>query len=329
MTEKFQALLVTKNADRQSVEVTELSDADLTEGDVTVAVEHSTVNYKDGLAIMGKAPIIRRFPLVPGIDLAGKVLRSEDPRFNAGDRVVANGWGLGETHHGGYAERARLKGDWLLKLPENISTAQAMAIGTAGYTAMLCVLALEKEGISPDKGDVLVTGAAGGVGSVAIALLDKLGYRVVASSRRAEQEVDYLKGLGADEIIDARNLSGAGSPLGKERWVGAVDSLGSRTLANVLSQIKYDGAVAACGLAQGSDLPATVMPFILRDVTLAGVNSVVTPRKKREEAWRRLGKDLDLAKLSSMTSRARLEDVLALASEILLGKTRGRIVVDL
>ena len=329
MTEKFQALLVTKNADRQSVEVTELSDADLTEGDVTVAVEHSTVNYKDGLAIMGKAPIIRRFPLVPGIDLAGKVLRSEDPRFHAGDRVVANGWGLGETHHGGYAERARLKGDWLLKLPENISTAQAMAIGTAGYTAMLCVLALEKEGISPDKGDVLVTGAAGGVGSIAIALLDKLGYRVVASSRRAEQEVDYLKGLGADEIIDARNLSGAGSPLGKERWVGAVDSLGSRTLANVLSQIKYDGAVAACGLAQGSDLPATVMPFILRDVTLAGVNSVVTPRKKREEAWRRLAKDLDLAKLSSMTSRARLEDVLALASEILLGKTRGRIVVDL
>jgi len=329
MTEKFQALLVTKNADRQSVEVTELSDADLTEGDVTVAVEHSTVNYKDGLAIMGKAPIIRRFPLVPGIDLAGKVLRSEDPRFRAGDRVVANGWGLGETHHGGYAERARLKGDWLLKLPENISTAQAMAIGTAGYTAMLCVLALEKEGISPDKGDVLVTGAAGGVGSVAIALLDKLGYRVVASSRRAEQEVDYLKGLGADEIIDARNLSGAGSPLGKERWVGAVDSLGSRTLANVLSQIKYDGAVAACGLAQGSDLPATVMPFILRDVTLAGVNSVVTPRKKREEAWRRLAEDLDLAKLGSMTSRARLEDVLALASEILLGKTRGRIVVDL
>jgi len=329
MTEKFQALLVSKNADRQSVEVTELSDADLTEGDVTVAVEHSTVNYKDGLAIMGKAPIIRRFPLVPGIDLAGKVLRSEDPRFHAGDRVVANGWGLGETHHGGYAERARLKGDWLLKLPENISTAQAMAIGTAGYTAMLCVLALEKEGISPDKGDVLVTGAAGGVGSVAIALLDKLGYRVVASSRRAEQEVDYLKGLGADEIIDARNLSGAGSPLGKERWVGAVDSLGSCTLANVLSQIKYDGAVAACGLAQGSDLPATVMPFILRDVTLAGVNSVVTPRKKREEAWRRLAKDLDLAKLGSMTSRARLEDVLALASEILLGKTRGRIVVDL
>jgi acrylyl-CoA reductase (NADPH) len=329
MTEKFRALVVTKNGDRQSVEATELTDADLMDGDVTVAVEHSTVNYKDGLAITGKAPIIRKFPLIPGIDLAGRVLRSEDPRFEVGDRVVANGWGLGETHHGGYAERARLKGDWLIRLPENISTAQAMAIGTAGYTAMLCVLALENEDVSPDKGGVLVTGAAGGVGSVAIALLDKLGYRVVASSRRAEQEADYLHGLGADEIIDARDLSGAGSPLGKERWAGAIDSLGSRTLANVLSQIKYDGAVAACGLAQGADLPATVMPFILRDVTLAGVNSVVTPRKKREEAWRRLAKDLDLAKLSGMTSRATLDDVPVLATEILAGKTRGRIVVDL
>jgi acrylyl-CoA reductase (NADPH) len=242
---------------------------------------------------------------------------------------VLNGCGLGEVHHGGYAERARVKGDWLILLPENISTADAMAIGTAGYTAMLCVLALENAGITPDKGDILVTGAAGGVGSVAIALLDKLGYRVVASSRRAEQERDYLKGLGANEIIDARELSGAGVPLDKERWAGAVDSLGSRTLANILSQIKYDGAVAACGLAQGPDLPATVMPFILRDVTLAGVNSVLTPRKKREEAWTRLAKDLDLPKLNSMTSRARLEDVPALAGKILAGKTRGRVVIDL
>ncbi len=329
MTEKFRALLVTKKGDRQSVEVTELTDADLMEGNVTVAVEHSTVNYKDGLAITGKAPIIRKFPLIPGIDLAGKVSRSEDPRFQSGDRVVANGFGLGETHHGGYAELACLKGDWLIKLPDNISTAQAMAIGTAGYTAMLCVLALEKEGISPDRGDVLVTGAAGGVGSVAIALLDKLGYRVVASSRRAEREADYLHGLGADEIIDSRDLSGVGSPLGKERWAGAIDSLGSSTLANVLSQVKYDGAVAACGLAQGSDLPATVMPFILRDVTLAGVNSVVTPREKREEAWSCLANDLDFAKLSNMTSRARLEHVPVLATEILAGKTRGRIVIDL
>jgi acrylyl-CoA reductase (NADPH) len=318
MPDKFRALLVTKEGDNQSVAVTELTDADLMEGDVAVTVEHSTVNYKDGLAITGKAPIIRKFPLIPGIDLAGKVLNSEDARFQAGARVVLNGYGLGEVHHGGYAERARVKGDWLIRLPDNISTAQAMAIGTAGYTAMLCVLALEKEGITPDKGDVLVTGAAGGVGSVAIALLDKRGYRVVASSRRAEQEGDYLRELGADEIIHARELS-----------AGAVDSVGSRTLANVISHIKYDGAVAACGLAQGSDLPATVMPFILRDVTLAGVNSVFTPREKREEAWARLATDLDFGKLNMMTSRARLEDVPLLATEILAGQTRGRVVIDL
>ena len=319
MASKFRALQATKDGDRQSIAITELTDADLMDGDVVVAIEHSTVNYKDGLAITGRVAIIRRFPLIPGIDLAGTVLRSEDSRFQTGDRVVLNGYGLGEVHHGGYAERARVKGDWLIRLPENISTAQAMAIGTAGYTAMLCVLALEKEGITPDKGDVLVTGAAGGVGSVAIALLDKLGYRIVASSRRAEQEAAYLRGIGADEIIDARELSGTGDPLGKERWAGAIDSLGSRTLANLLSQIRYDGAVAACGLAQGSDLPATVMPFILRDVTLAGVNSVLTPRDKREEAWSRLAKDLDLTKLNGMTSRARLEDVPSLATEILEG----------
>lgn len=329
MAEKFRALLVTKDGDRQSAVVTELTDADLMNGDVDVAVEHSTVNYKDGLAITGKVPIIRKFPLIPGIDLAGRVLRSEDPRFEVGDRVVLNGYGLGEVHHGGYAERARVKGDWLIRLPENISTAQAMAIGTAGFTAMLCVLALENEGITPAKGDVLVTGAAGGVGSLAIALLDRLGYRVVASSRRAEQEGDYLRELGADEIINARELSGAGAPLAKERWAGAVDSVGSRTLANVLSQIKYDGAVAACGLAQGSDLPTTVMPFILRDVTLAGVNSVFTPREKRENAWARLATDLDFGKLNRMTSRARLEDVPLLATKILAGQTRGRVVIDL
>jgi acrylyl-CoA reductase (NADPH) len=287
------------------------------------------VNYKDGLAITGKAPIIRKFPLIPGIDLAGRVLHSEDPRFRGGDRIVVNGFGLGETHHGGYAERARVKGDWVIKLPENISTAQAMAIGTAGYTAMLCVLALEKEDVTPNKGDVLVTGAAGGVGSVAIALLDKLGYRVVASSRRAKQEAEYLRGLGADEIIDAGDLSGTGKPLGKERWAGAIDSLGSQTLANVLTQIRYDGAVAACGLAQGPDLPTTVMPFILRDVTLSGVNSVETPRDKREEAWRRLAMDLDFGKLDSMSSRARLDEVPRLATEIVGGRVRGRVVIDL
>lgn len=329
MTDKFRALVVTKDGNQQSTSVTELTDADLMDGDVTVAVDHSTVNYKDGLAITGKAPVIRKFPLIAGIDLAGRVLRSENPRFHEGDRVVLNGCGLGEVHHGGYAERARVKGEWLIRIPENISTAQAMAIGTAGYTAMLCVLTLEREGITPASGEVLVTGAAGGVGSVAIALLDKLGYRVVASSRRAEQEGDYLRGLGADEIINARELSEPGRPLGKERWAGAVDSVGSYTLANVLSQIKYDGVVAACGLAQGSDLPTTVMPFILRDVTLAGVDSVMAPREKREEAWGRLATDLDLAKLDSMTSRARLDEVQLLAGEILAGKTRGRVVIDL
>jgi acrylyl-CoA reductase (NADPH) len=329
VVDKFRALVVTKDGGHQSAAVTELTDADLMEGDVTVAVEHSTVNYKDGLAITGKAPIIRTFPLIPGIDLAGRVLCSENPRFQAGDRIVINGYGLGEVHHGGYAERARVKSEWLIGLPENISTAQAMAIGTAGYTAMLCVLALEKEGVTPEKGEVLVTGAAGGVGSVAIALLGELGYRVVASSRRAAEEGDYLRGLGADEIIDARELSGAGRPLANERWAGAIDSLGGRTLVNVLSQTKYDGAVAACGLAQDSDLPATVLPFILRDVTLAGVNSVWTPSEKREEAWGRLATDLNFAKLDSMTSRASLEDIPSLATEILAGRTRGRVVIDL
>lgn len=329
MADTFRALLATKDGDRQDVASIDLTEADLMDGEVTVAVEHSTVNYKDGLAITGKAPVIRKFPLVPGIDLAGTVLRSEDPRFRAGDRIVANGYGLGEVHHGGYAERARVKGDWLIRLPETISTSHAMAIGTAGYTAMLCVLALEKAGVTPDRGPVLVTGAAGGVGSVAIALLAKLGYRVVASSRRAAQEAGYLRGLGADEVIDARELSETRSPLGKERWAGAVDAVGSTTLANVLSQIKYDGAVAACGLAQGSDLPATVLPFILRNVTLAGVNSVWTSREKREEAWHRLASDLDLAKLNSMTSRATLDEVPSLAAEILAGKIRGRVVIDL
>jgi acrylyl-CoA reductase (NADPH) len=329
MAATFRALLATKDGGRQRVHITELTEADLMDGEVAVAVEHSTVNYKDGLAVTGKAPIIRKFPLIPGIDLAGRVLHSEHPRFQAGDRVVVNGYGLGEVHHGGYAERARVSGDWLIKLPEPISTSQAMAIGTAGYTAMLCVLALEKAGVKPDRGPMLVTGAAGGVGSVAIALLDKLGYHVVASSRRAEQEADYLREIGADEIIDGSELSETGKPLDRERWAGAVDSVGSRTLANVLSQIKYDGALAACGLAQGSDLPATVLPFILRDVTLAGVNSVWTQRDKREEAWRRLASDLDRAKLKSMTSRASLDDVPALAVEILAGKTRGRVVIDL
>ncbi len=330
MQDRFRALLVTKDRERQSARVTELTDSDLMDGDVTVAVDYSTMNYKDGLAVTGKAPIIRKFPLIPGVDLAGRVLRSENPDFHEGDRVVLNGYGVGEMHHGGYAERARVKGDWLIPLPESISTAQAMAIGTAGFTAMLCVMALEKAGITPGSGDVLVTGAAGGVGSVAITLLDKLGYRVVASSRRAESEGGYLRELGADEIIDARELSDEPArPLDKQRWAGAVDAVGSRTLAKVLSHIKYDGAVAACGLAQGSDLPATVLPFILRDVTLIGVDSVMAPRERREAAWRRLASDLDLSKLDKMTTKAALNDVLSLAEQIVAGKTRGRVVIDL
>ena len=329
MADKFRALLVTKEGNRQNVAITELTDADLMAGDVTVAVEHSTVNYKDGLAITGKAPIIRKFPLIPGIDLAGKVLRSEDPHFQAGDRVVLNGYGLGEVHHGGYAERARVKSDWLIRLPENISTAEAMAIGTAGYTAMLCVLALEKAGITPDRGDVLVTGAAGGVGP---SRLRSSTSSAIASSpppAGLSRKATTCKDSARMKSSMLANFPELGShwprSAGRARW----NSLGSRTLANVLSQIKYDGAVAACGLAQGSDLPATVLPFILRDVTLAGVNSVLTPREKREEAWGRLAMDLDLAKLNSMTSRARLDDVPALAAEVLAGKTRGRVVIDL
>ncbi|HVN02093.1 MAG TPA: MDR family oxidoreductase, partial [Caulobacteraceae bacterium] len=303
-------------------------EADLGEGDVTVAVEYSTVNYKDGLALTGKAPVVRVWPMTPGIDFAGVVERSEHSGFQPGDRVVLNGWGLGETQQGGYAQKARVKGDWLVKLPPTISTAEAMAIGTAGYTAMLCVMALEREGVTPAAGDVLVTGAAGGVGSVAIALLSKLGYRVVASSGRKESEGAYLTGLGAADIIDRAEFTGPARPLGRERWAGAVDAVGSHTLANVLSQTRYGGAVAACGLAQGMDLPGSVAPFILRGVTLCGVDSVMCPGPRREEAWRRLASDLDLGKLAAMRVDARLADVPRLAAEITEGKVRGRVVVD-
>lgn len=329
MSQTFRALLATKQNDTVAIAPAELTEADLMDGDVTVATAYSTVNYKDGLAVTAGGPIIRRFPLIPGIDLAGTVLHSADPRFQPGDRVVLNGYGIGEGHHGGFAERARIRGDWLVHIPANISTAQAMAIGTAGYTAMLSVLALEKAGLTPARGEVLVTGAAGGVGSVAIALLARLGYRVVASSRRAGQEDDYLRGLGAAEIMDAHPLGQPGRPLGKERWAGAVDAVGSHTLANVLAQTKYDGVVAACGLAQGPDLPTTVLPFILRDVTLAGVDSVMTCRERREEAWARLATDLDLARLDAMTSHVPLEEVPRVAVDILAGRTRGRVVVDI
>jgi acrylyl-CoA reductase (NADPH) len=328
MSDTFRAIRLFKTDGGQETRFVDLTEADLGDGDVTVRVEYSTVNYKDGLALTGKAPVVRTWPLTPGIDFAGVVETSDHAGFKSGDRVVLNGWGVGETHHGGYAGKARVKGEWLVKLPDALSTAEAMAIGTAGYTSMLSVMALEALGVTPDKGDILVTGAAGGVGSVAIALLAKLGYRVVASSGRKATEGDYLTGLGAAEIIDRAELSAPGRPLGRERWAGAIDAVGSHTLANALGQTRYGGAVAACGLAQGMDLPASVAPFILRGVTLTGIDSVMAPKAKREQAWARLARDLDLAKLAAMRVEATLADVPALGADITDGKVRGRVVVD-
>ena len=298
-----------------------------TAGDVVVAVDYSTVNYKHAIAVTGRAEVIRQFPLVPGIDFAGTVEASSYPGIAAGDRVVANGWGLSQTHHGGYAQRARVSGDWLVRIPDAFSTKDAMAIGTAGYTAMLSVLALEHGGITPDRGDILVTGANGGVGSIAIAILSNLGYRVVASTGRLE-ESEYLRSLGAAEIIDRRTLSEPGAPITGERWAGAIDSVGSHTLANVLAKTRYRGVVAACGLAQGIDLPASVLPFILRNVTLAGIDSVNAPREVRREAWSRLARDLDAGKLARTTQLVGLADVPAVAMRMLEGKVQGRTIVD-
>lgn len=323
----FRALIVRKDDGAQRVEEAELRDADLMEGDVTVAVTHSTVNYKDGLAVTGTAPVIRRFPMIPGIDLAGVVESSTHADFKRGDKVVLNGFGLGETHYGGYAQRARVKGDWLVPLPAVFSPAAAMAIGTAGYTAMLSIMALEDAGITKDTGPILVTGAAGGVGSVAIAILAKLGFRVIASTGRTEEE-SYLRSLGASEIIPRTELAGDPKPLAKERWAGAVDSVGSKTLANVLASTRYAGAVAACGLAGGMDLPASVAPFILRGVSLLGIESVHMPKPRRVTAWERLAADLDRAKLESMTRTIALGEVPQAAAEILKGRVRGRLVVD-
>jgi acrylyl-CoA reductase (NADPH) len=323
----FSGYLVSKSDAGQRVDWASLTDADLMPGDVTVAVTHSTINYKDGLALTGKAPVVRRWPMIPGIDFAGTVTSSETGAFTPGDPVILNGWGCGETHLGGYAARARVKADWLVARPAGLSAAQSMAIGTAGYTAMLAVMALEAQGVMPDRGPVLVTGAAGGVGSVAIALLSKLGYSVTASTGRREEE-PYLRTLGASEILDRAELSEKPRPLAKERWAGAIDSVGSATLANVLSQIRYGGAVAACGLAQGMDLPGSVAPFILRGVTLCGIDSVMCPRPRRVEAWRRLDRDLDRAKLDAMTITRPLTDVIALAPEILAGRVRGRVVLE-
>lgn len=327
MSDKFRCILVTKSDNAQKAALTEFSESELMEGDVTVAVSHSTLNYKDGLAVTGSAPVVRKFPLIAGIDFAGKVLSSTHARFKAGDPVVANGWGMGETHHGGYAERARLKGDWLVPLPSAFKPSDAMAIGTAGYTAMLAVMALEDAGATPAKGPVLVTGAAGGVGSISIALLSKLGFRVIASTGRGAEE-SYLRQLGASEIIDRAELSGDARPLGKERWAAAVDSVGSKTLANVIASTSYGGVVAACGLAQGMDLPSSVAPFILRGVTLAGIDSVFCPQPRRMKAWERLARDLDPAKLHATVQNASLADVLQLGPEILKGRVRGRVVVN-
>jgi acrylyl-CoA reductase (NADPH) len=328
VSDTFRGLRAHKTDAGQEVRFEDLTLDDLGDGDVVVRIDYTTVNFKDGLALTGKSPIIRAWPLVPGIDFAGTVESSDYAEFKPGDRVVLNGWGVGESHNGGFAQKARVKGDWLVKLPDAISTAHAMAIGTAGYTAMLSVLSLERLGVTPDKGEVLVTGAAGGVGSVAIAVLSKLGYQVVASSRRKDSEGDYLRGLGATEVIDAADLQGPGRPLARERWAGAVDAVGSHTLANVLAQTRYGGVVTACGLAQGMDLPGSVAPFILRGVTLAGIDSVMRPKADRVEAWSRLARDLDLAKLDAMTSRGVLADLPRLGAEIVEGKVRGRVVVD-
>jgi acrylyl-CoA reductase (NADPH) len=323
----FKALLINKTGDQQQCAVSVVDAAELPDGDVTLAVEYSTINYKDGLAITGKVPVVRKFPMVPGIDGAGTVAASTNPQFKPGDHVVLNGWGVGESHWGCLAQQARLNGAWLIKLPPQFTSRQAMAIGTAGYTAMLCVLALEQHGVTPAQGDVLVTGAAGGVGSVAIALLAKLGFRVVASTGRAS-ESDYLKSLGAAEIIDRATLAGPGKPLAKERWAGAVDTVGSHTLANVCAGMRYRGTVAACGLVGGMDFPGSVAPFILRGVTLAGIDSVMAPTALRVEAWARLARDLDPARLNNMTSDITLNAAIQAAADIVAGKVRGRLVVN-
>jgi acrylyl-CoA reductase (NADPH) len=329
MSETFKAILVSRDDDKkQSVAVAELAEADLMEGDVTVAVEATTVNYKDGLAITGKAPVVRRWPLIPGIDFAGTVLSSSHPDWSTGDHVILNGWGVGETHYGAYAARARVNGDWLVPLPGKMSAHDAMAVGTAGYTAMLCVMALERHGITPERGPVVVTGAAGGVGSVAISILSKLGYHVIASTGRSA-EAEYLTGLGAAEIISREELSAPGKPLGKERWAGGVDAVGSTTLANVLSMTSYGGAVAACGLAGGMDLPATVAPFILRGVSLLGVDSVMAPKALRLEAWKRIDSDFDLDKLKALSTTIGFDGIIDAAHDIIEGKIRGRLVVDM
>lgn len=322
----FKGILINKDEQGYRAAVQQIDESVLPEGDVTVRVACSTLNYKDGLAITGRSPVVRRFPMIPGIDFAGTVVESQHPAWQPGDQVVLNGWGVGETHCGGLAELARVRGDWLVRLPAAFSPPQAMAIGTAGYTAMLCVMALEKHGLRPQDGEILVTGANGGVGSVAIALLSRLGYTVAAATGRP-QEADYLKSLGAGSIIERAELATPGKPLAKERWAGVVDTVGSHTLANACAGVRYGGAVAACGLAGGMDFPATVAPFILRGVTLYGIDSVMAPLPVREAAWARLAQDLDPALLAAMSREISLDEALACAADLLAGQVRGRVVV--
>jgi acrylyl-CoA reductase (NADPH) len=324
----FKAIVIRKTDGAQSVELSDFDENELMDGDVTFRVEWSTVNYKDGLAVTGKAPVVRRFPMIAGVDAVGTVLTSSHSEWTPGDKVILNGWGCGETHLGAYAEKARVKGDWLVPLPPGLPMREAMAVGTPGYTAMLAIIALEHQGITPDRGPIVVTGAAGGVGSVAVALLAKLGYQVSASTGRPH-EANYLKSLGATEIISREELTGPAKPLARERWAGGIDTVGSTTLANVLSVIRYGGAVAACGLAGGMDLPTTVAPFILRGVSLLGIDSVMCPQKLRREAWKRLDSDLDRGKLADMTAEIGLPDVIEAGRQIVEGRVRGRLVVKI
>lgn len=323
----FKGILIEKDDAGYRSSITDLDEKRLPDGDVALRVSHSTLNYKDALAITGKAPVVRKYPMVPGIDLAGTVEHSTHPDYKDGDSVLLNGWGVGESHWGGLAQKARLNGNWLVPLPRQFTPQQAMAIGTAGYTAMLCVLALERHGIKPSDGEILVTGAAGGVGSVSIAVLSQLGFTVVAVSGRPA-ETEYLKSLGAVDVLDREKFTTPGRPLGKERWAGAVDVVGSHTLANVCATTQYRGIVAACGLASGMDFPASVAPFILRGVTLVGIDSVMCPRHDRLEAWRRLGSDLDTSKLAKISKEVALAEALPLATHLLDGQVRGRVVVD-
>ncbi len=323
----FKGILITKDDAGYQARLQDIDDSVLPEGDVTVEVAWSTLNYKDGLAITGKSPVVRKFPMIPGIDFSGTVTASAHPAWHVGDLVILNGWGVGETHCGGLAEKARVKGDWLVRLPSAFTPRQAMAIGTAGYTAMLCVMALEKHGLKPADGEVLVTGANGGVGSVAIALLSHLGYSVVASTGRVS-ETQHLQKLGAHEVLDRAELASPGKPLGKERWAGVIDTVGSHTLANACATTRYGGVVAACGLAGGFDFPSTVMPFILRGVTLCGIDSVMAPMSLRQEAWQRLARDLQPEKLDAFAQDIPLSQAIDVAAQVLAGQVRGRVVVQ-